>query len=338
MLHEPDDIISQTFVANRGNSAHLHYDGDQRCVLMYQVFGRKRYTMIHPRETWKMHAVVDPRMQRTSSLFVEHLSDEDKLEFFRYANAYDCVLEPGDSLLMPMMWWHYVEYLDTAMSVSFRLGRNRYNRFLAENVPIPNVYLQAIATLFVDAERVDAPRERAFVAIQEACAASYLSEQARLQSLDRVCLAAYERLYPDRPLHPCTLLDMQRRELVQSAGVAVEDSRSATSGRPEWAGSDRPVLAAGVQVLSPTNRPNELVVARNNALEAKLSPNPSAPWLFPLLTGLSDAKGGATVADLAVRHGADLARMRAVLSQLSDRGWIITLPATEVPAAVTGRS
>ena len=36
------------FIAGRGNKAHIHYDGDQRQVLLYQVFGRKEVILLPP--------------------------------------------------------------------------------------------------------------------------------------------------------------------------------------------------------------------------------------------------------------------------------------------------
>src|SRR5215475_1131415 len=36
------DLMTAVFIANRGNVAHLHFDGDQREVFLHQVYGRKR--------------------------------------------------------------------------------------------------------------------------------------------------------------------------------------------------------------------------------------------------------------------------------------------------------
>jgi hypothetical protein len=42
------DLCSNIFVANRGNRAHLHFDGDHRQVLLHQVFGRKQVLLFQP--------------------------------------------------------------------------------------------------------------------------------------------------------------------------------------------------------------------------------------------------------------------------------------------------
>lgn len=52
--------------------------------------------------------------------------------------AYDTVLEPGDSVLIPAGWWHYVDYLSGGGGTSLRLGRPPELRTLfraAERLP-----------------------------------------------------------------------------------------------------------------------------------------------------------------------------------------------------------
>ena len=40
------DLVTAIFLANEGNVGHLHFDGDQRDVLLYQVYGRKRVVLV----------------------------------------------------------------------------------------------------------------------------------------------------------------------------------------------------------------------------------------------------------------------------------------------------
>ncbi|PKS08832.1 hypothetical protein jhhlp_003441 [Lomentospora prolificans] len=46
------------------------------------------------------------------------LSEED-VERFKAAEYWDCVLEPGETLYIPIGWWHYVRSLSVSFSVSF---------------------------------------------------------------------------------------------------------------------------------------------------------------------------------------------------------------------------
>ncbi|SPO05851.1 uncharacterized protein DNG_08538 [Cephalotrichum gorgonifer] len=43
----------------------------------------------------------------------------EELERFRAAEHWDCVLGPGDTLYIPIGWWHYVRSLSVSFSVSF---------------------------------------------------------------------------------------------------------------------------------------------------------------------------------------------------------------------------
>ncbi|AUT00064.1 hypothetical protein CLI64_06545 [Nostoc sp. CENA543] len=149
-LSNESDLYSNMFVAGSKNYAHLHYDADQRNVLLFQVFGTKRFILIHPRETHKLDAINQPNLCRTSGLFLENMSETEKIDFIRYTNAIDVVLYPGETIFMPMMIWHYIEYLEPAMSIAYRLGRNSYNRRLAQMFPAPSVDVQTLSLLLMD--------------------------------------------------------------------------------------------------------------------------------------------------------------------------------------------
>ena len=125
-------MVTFLFVANQGNYAHLHFDGDFRSVLLYQVFGRKRVVMVPLAAQDK----ISPSMN-FSKLLVQNLADEEKLHLFRYLDAYDCMLYPGETILFPASIWHYVEYIDTGMSVNFRFGRDAFARKLVDANRVP---------------------------------------------------------------------------------------------------------------------------------------------------------------------------------------------------------
>lgn len=111
----------------------LHTDGYHN--LLCQAVGAKYLRLYPPRATPLMR----PRspehgvdMSNTSALDVgvlegwderpEGVSEEDmrrvrdELEGVEY---WECVLEPGDTLVIPIGWWHYVRSLSVSFSVSF---------------------------------------------------------------------------------------------------------------------------------------------------------------------------------------------------------------------------
>ncbi len=141
-FRKSSEITSNIFVANRNNFAHMHYDGDNRNVLLYQVFGRKRVTLISENYSSALLPVLNQ-----SWLNLSAYSEREKSLFIDMVQGYDFVLEPGDTLFFPMMAWHHLEYTDTGMSINFRFGRNDYNKFLA-NFVHTDMYVQNISAKF----------------------------------------------------------------------------------------------------------------------------------------------------------------------------------------------
>jgi lysine-specific demethylase 8 len=313
-LREGADVISTMFFAGKGNSAHLHFDGDLRDVIMYQALGTKRYVIIDPRETRKLDPFVDAGIERTSSVFLENFSESDKTAFLRYTNAWDCVLSPGEALLMPMMAWHYVEYLEPSMSVSFRLGRNRYCRFLAEQMPMRSIFLQALAVRFADETALAAEDLAIFEEIESACRQPYPSEAARRRHLDRLCLEIWERTAPADQRLPYTVRDMRRIDGIR----AVSPEPPAAPG--PWEEHDVPALAPAVRVLSGKDT---VVFARGSALEAEFPLNPQTAWVAKMLSALG---GGRTIAALQAELAVDGAALTSVLGQFQQRGWVGRVP------------
>jgi hypothetical protein len=125
-------LVSFMFVANKGNYAHLHFDGDFRHVLLYQVFGRKRVVMVPQAAQDK----ISPSMN-FSNLLIQNMGEEEKQHLFRYLGAYDCILEPGEAIYFPPSIWHYVEYLDNGMSVNIRFGRDWFSQKVVDANRVP---------------------------------------------------------------------------------------------------------------------------------------------------------------------------------------------------------
>jgi ribosomal protein L16 Arg81 hydroxylase len=105
----------------RGTVTPLHHDAMN--VLFNQVVGRKRFQLISPLES--------PYLYNSVSVY----SDVDILEpdivrfpLFAHAHPIELVLEPGETLFVPVGWWHHVESLDLSISVSF-------TNFVFENDP-----------------------------------------------------------------------------------------------------------------------------------------------------------------------------------------------------------
>lgn len=189
------DTTSLVFLGNAGNYSHLHYDEDLRDVLMFQVFGRKRYVMMPPSASHKLHPLVAPGVVRTSDVCLQHMSQREQLEFLRYAGAWDVVLEPGETLLMPFGYWHYVEYVDTALSVNFRMGRSPEVRALSALMPQPSVFMQALARHYSD-ETAISPQARSVLGSLLALGPTPdddVLHRGVLDAFDALCAGSWDR-------------------------------------------------------------------------------------------------------------------------------------------------
>jgi len=95
-----------------GTLTPLHHD--TLMLLHTQVVGRKRWRLASPLQT--------PRLYNTRSVFSPvDLAAPDLARFPRLAGVqvFDVVLGPGETLFVPLGWWHQVEALDTSLSISF---------------------------------------------------------------------------------------------------------------------------------------------------------------------------------------------------------------------------
>ncbi len=149
------DLATNTFIANQGNVAHLHFDGDQREVLLHQVYGRKRIVLFQPAAAIHLRTLDGPFTRPSlSGLYLENMSPEEQLSHIGLADGYQTVLEPGETIYIPMLMWHHVEYLDDAMSFSVRFGRTRFGRFLSLDNFHRDPYIQNVASKMVGPDDV----------------------------------------------------------------------------------------------------------------------------------------------------------------------------------------
>lgn len=160
---ELDPLYSyELWMANRGNFTHLHYDGDQRQALQYQVFGEKRVILVPPAQSKKLAPI-----SNTVALSPEGLSERELDDFVRSVGGMHAVLKPGDTLFLPALIWHGFQYLDTTMAITLRFHRNQANTWLAENTH-RDFHFQALGWHLVNDQAADPRWRQLFDTVVEA--------------------------------------------------------------------------------------------------------------------------------------------------------------------------
>jgi hypothetical protein len=136
-LQPPADIINRNdygpgtmklCLGPKGTLTPLHHD--LHSILFAQVFGTKHVKIIPPFDT----RFVYPQKRFYSPVDPENV-DAARFPEFRKATVLDVIVEPGDMLLLPVGWWHWVRALDVSISAtfsSFTKGTNTVLRTPAE--------------------------------------------------------------------------------------------------------------------------------------------------------------------------------------------------------------
>lgn len=107
-----------------GTHTPLHHD--TLMLFHTQIVGRKRWRFISPWQTPLLYN----RMGVYSPIDLDR-PDFERYPLFRQATVLETVLTPGDTLFLPLGWWHQVSALELSMSFSFT------------NLDIPNQFSYA---------------------------------------------------------------------------------------------------------------------------------------------------------------------------------------------------
>jgi hypothetical protein len=97
-----------------GTSSGLHCDVYPNCNV--QVVGRKHFSLFAPSESGLLY----PRPNLAHCYFDPNVPDFDAFPLARGATAWQCTLEPGESLYIPPGWYHQVTVASSwAINVNF---------------------------------------------------------------------------------------------------------------------------------------------------------------------------------------------------------------------------
>jgi Cupin-like domain len=108
-----DREYTAVFIGPEGSLSALHRDYWNTHAYLAQVQGRKRAILFSPEDVDFLYGgQVNPEQP-----------DFERFPLFDRATAYECVIEPGDTLLIPANWLHHVRGLEKSITLS----RNFFN-------------------------------------------------------------------------------------------------------------------------------------------------------------------------------------------------------------------
>lgn len=113
------------FAGGKGATTPMHHAEDWSSSFLCQLYGRKQVILFPYDQT--------PRMYRAPFSVASPVDpiqgDFKRFPKFKKVEAYEAILDPGDTLHIPCGWWHFVHYFEP----SFSLG----NRFYVRSGTVP---------------------------------------------------------------------------------------------------------------------------------------------------------------------------------------------------------
>ena len=107
------DIAPRVWMGNRSMIA-THFDNNHNIACV--VSGSRRFTVFPPEQVGNLYIGPLLRTPGGSPISVVDLRAPDHTKFPKFAealeSAQEAVLEPGDAIYIPILWWHGVESLD----------------------------------------------------------------------------------------------------------------------------------------------------------------------------------------------------------------------------------
>jgi hypothetical protein len=110
-----NQAVALVHAGRSGCMAPLHFDWDHSFVAHICLVGRKRFFLFPPQAGWLLSPIIN-----TSALCVPRFSEPDRHELINRLSGMEVILEAGQGILFPSMFWHGALYEEPSLSVSIR--------------------------------------------------------------------------------------------------------------------------------------------------------------------------------------------------------------------------
>jgi hypothetical protein len=133
----------EMFIGPPGSTyGELHFDRFHMFVASYQLFGRKKWWVFPPEDRKYLYPTTyGPDWYPQLSPIDPAAPDLERYPLFSQTHGAVAVLEPGDVLFCPAMWWHTTCNQSASISVAIRMV-NRFNvlPFVGERISLGIAY------------------------------------------------------------------------------------------------------------------------------------------------------------------------------------------------------
>lgn len=107
---------SRFWFAGPGTVTPMHRDLPENLYAL--VAGRKRFLFFDRRETRNMYSHSLFSKVPNESRVDPEKPDLESFPRFQRATRYECIVEAGDLLYIPSLWWHHATALETSLSIN----------------------------------------------------------------------------------------------------------------------------------------------------------------------------------------------------------------------------
>lgn len=107
--------VALIHAGREGCIAPVHFDWDHTWVAHVCLMGKKRFFFFPPQSSWLLNPIVN-----TSAFCVPRFSKSDRDEILSRLGGEEVVVEAGEGILFPSMFWHGLLYEEPSLGLSVR--------------------------------------------------------------------------------------------------------------------------------------------------------------------------------------------------------------------------
>lgn len=100
----------------KNTSSPFSFEADSSNILLTQLIGRSRVILVSPDYNKLLYKVPFSN----NSLVDPEKPDLKQYPGLKYVKAYNVILQPGDAIYIPGLFWHYSKYLEGSVTVMYK--------------------------------------------------------------------------------------------------------------------------------------------------------------------------------------------------------------------------